>query len=108
MITVDNKEKEVKNSLKRTIKIEIVIAEIQPLIDKRLTKISKTMKAPGFRPGKVPLTMVCCPFYHLIKVLVDFSTLSMTLCGSLDGPGEKLYILFKRLLPILHFKLQIK
>jgi trigger factor len=58
MITVDNKEKEVKNSLKRTIKIEIVIAEIQPLIDKRLEKISKTMKAPGFRPGKVPLAMV--------------------------------------------------
>jgi trigger factor len=58
MITVDNKENEVKNSLKRTIKIEIVIAEIQPLIDKKLEKISKTMKAPGFRPGKVPLAMV--------------------------------------------------
>lgn len=55
---MDNKEKEVKNSLKRTIKIEIVIAEIQPLIDKKLEKISKTMKAPGFRPGKVPLAMV--------------------------------------------------
>ena len=58
MITVDNKENEVKNSLKRTIKIEIVIAEIQPLIEKRLEKISKKMKAPGFRPGKVPLAMV--------------------------------------------------
>ena len=44
--------------MKRYVDIEVFPADTQPIIDNKIKRISKTMKAPGFRPGKVPLNIV--------------------------------------------------
>ena len=44
--------------LSRTWRVVVSATEIGENVDKRLTEISKTIKLPGFRPGKVPLSLV--------------------------------------------------
>lgn len=48
----------VVNPLERRIDIVISLAEIEGEISARLKKIARTVKMPGFRPGKVPMNMV--------------------------------------------------
>lgn len=49
---------EAKSTLERRIQFTVTLAEIEPDIEFRLKKISRTVKMPGFRPGKVPMKMV--------------------------------------------------
>ena len=49
---------EAKSALERRIQFTVTLAEIEPDIEFRLKKISRTAKMPGFRPGKVPMKMV--------------------------------------------------
>jgi trigger factor len=44
--------------LDRKVTLEFVRADLAKAREDRLAKLGKTMKAPGFRPGKVPKTMV--------------------------------------------------
>jgi len=44
--------------LSRTWRVVVPATEIGANVDKRLTELSKTIKMPGFRPGKVPLSLV--------------------------------------------------
>jgi len=44
--------------LDRKVTLEFARADLAKARDDRLAKLGKTMKAPGFRPGKVPKTMV--------------------------------------------------
>jgi trigger factor len=46
------------NPLERRIDISIALAEIEGEIGKRLKDIARTVKMPGFRPGKVPMSIV--------------------------------------------------
>jgi trigger factor len=46
------------NSLERRLKLSVTIDDVQKEAQKRLAKISKTVKMPGFRPGKVPMKVV--------------------------------------------------
>lgn len=51
--------KEIENeSLKRSYEIIITADEIKVEVDAKLVELSKTMKVPGFRPGKVPMNVV--------------------------------------------------
>ena len=43
-----------KNSLKRTLKIEFAIPDLDKQISSELMNIARKTKMPGFRPGKVP------------------------------------------------------
>ena len=49
---------EAKSTLERRIQFTVTLAEIEPDIEFRLKKISRTVKMPGFRPGKVPMKIV--------------------------------------------------
>ncbi|MFZ2627464.1 MAG: trigger factor [Rugosibacter sp.] len=49
---------EAKSALERRIEFTVTMADIEPDIEFRLKKISRTVKMPGFRPGKVPMKMV--------------------------------------------------
>lgn len=50
---------ELKNEgLKREFEITLQAKEISKKVDERLAKVAKTIKMPGFRPGKVPLSIV--------------------------------------------------
>lgn len=48
----------VVNPLERRIDISISLAEIEGDVSARLKNIARTVKMPGFRPGKVPMSMV--------------------------------------------------
>jgi len=44
--------------LSRSWRVVVPATEIGENVDRRLTELSKTIKMPGFRPGKVPLSLV--------------------------------------------------
>jgi trigger factor len=46
------------NALERRLDLAVAIADLDKDIEQRLKRISKTMKIPGFRPGKVPANIV--------------------------------------------------
>jgi len=46
------------NALERRIQLSVSMAEIDKAAEQRLARISKTVKMPGFRPGKVPMKVV--------------------------------------------------
>jgi trigger factor len=49
---------EAGSALERRIDMTVVLAEIERDVDQRLKQMSRTVKMPGFRPGKVPMKMV--------------------------------------------------
>lgn len=46
------------NPLERRIDMAVAIADVDKDVDARLKRLSRTVKMPGFRPGKVPFKMV--------------------------------------------------
>ena len=49
---------ETGSALERRIEMTVVLAEIEKDVDQRLKQMSRSVKMPGFRPGKVPMKMV--------------------------------------------------
>src|SRR4249919_3925907 len=49
---------ETLGQLERRLSVAVPLQQIEGEIDKRLARLAKTVKVPGFRPGKVPLKMV--------------------------------------------------
>ena len=52
-VTVETLEK-----LERRITLSLAAAEISSEVENRLKKLARTVKADGFRPGKVPMSVV--------------------------------------------------
>lgn len=46
------------SALERTIDITVSLADIEKEVDARLKRMARTVKMPGFRPGKVPMKIV--------------------------------------------------
>jgi trigger factor len=46
------------NALERRLDLAVTIADLDKEIEQRLKRMGKSMKVPGFRPGKVPAAMV--------------------------------------------------
>lgn len=57
MATVETLEK-----LERRITITLPVADVQAEVEKRLKQRGRTAKAPGFRPGKVPMKMLAAQY----------------------------------------------
>ena len=53
--------------LERRLTITVPLNDVRSEVEKRLKKQAKTAKAPGFRPGKVPLKMVAAQFGYQIE-----------------------------------------
>ncbi|MCL1825683.1 MAG: trigger factor [Betaproteobacteria bacterium] len=49
---------ETANALERRIDMSVTLADIDKDVESRLKKLSRTVKMPGFRPGKVPFKIV--------------------------------------------------
>lgn len=49
---------ETLGALERRLNVAVPIAEIEGEVKKRLTRLARTVKVAGFRPGKVPLRML--------------------------------------------------
>lgn len=70
---------ETKNEgLIREFKVALAAAELQQKLDARLGELARTVKLPGFRPGKVPVTVVRKRFGASVKSEVLEQTISET------------------------------
>lgn len=49
---------ETQGSLERRIDMSVPLADIEKEVESRLKRLARTVKMPGFRPGKVPLKIV--------------------------------------------------
>ena len=61
---------ETLGKLERRITIVVPLADVQAEIEKRLKARARTAKAPGFRPGKVPMKMVAAQFGYQVETEV--------------------------------------
>jgi trigger factor len=55
------------SSLEKKFKIKIPYSEVEKKIDENYIELSKTLKIPGFRPGKVPLSFVKSKYEKEVK-----------------------------------------
>ena len=53
--------------LERRLTISFPLSDVRTEVEKRLKKQAKTARAPGFRPGKVPLKMVAAQYGYQIE-----------------------------------------
>ena len=58
---------ETLGKLERRLTITFPVADVRTEVEKRLKKQAKTARAPGFRPGKVPLKMVAAQYGYQIE-----------------------------------------
>lgn len=58
---------ETLGKLERRLTITFPLTDVRTEVEKRLKKQAKTAKAPGFRPGKVPLKMVAAQYGYQIE-----------------------------------------
>ena len=58
---------ETLGKLERRLTITFPVADVRTEVEKRLKKQAKTAKAPGFRPGQVPLKMVAAQYGYQIE-----------------------------------------
>jgi trigger factor len=61
---------ETLDKLERRITITLPLADVQAEVEKRLKVRARTAKAPGFRPGKVPMKMVAAQYGYQIETEV--------------------------------------
>ncbi|MEO8977810.1 MAG: trigger factor, partial [Casimicrobiaceae bacterium] len=53
--------------LERRVDVAVPIREIEGEVEKRLSRLAKTAKLPGFRPGKVPMKMVAQQYAQQLR-----------------------------------------
>jgi len=58
---------ETLGKLERRLTISFPVADVRTEVEKRLKQQAKTARAPGFRPGKVPLKMVAAQYGYQIE-----------------------------------------
>lgn len=61
---------ETLDKLERRLTISFPVAEVQSEVEKRLKARARTAKAPGFRPGKVPMKMVAAQYGYQVETEV--------------------------------------
>ena len=61
---------ETLDKLARRVTLTVAMAEVQAEVEKRLKVRAKSAKAPGFRPGKVPMKMVAAQFGYQVETEV--------------------------------------
>lgn len=49
---------ETLDGLERRIEVSVALADVEKQVKEELKKVARTAKAPGFRPGKVPMAML--------------------------------------------------
>jgi trigger factor len=57
-------------NLERRLTITVPLADVRVEVEKRLKVRARTAKAPGFRPGKVPMKMVAAQFGYQVETEV--------------------------------------
>ena len=58
---------ETLDKLERRITLTLAAADINSEVESRLKKLSRTVKADGFRPGKVPMSVVAQRYGYQVQ-----------------------------------------
>jgi trigger factor len=58
---------ETLEKLERRVTLTVPLADVSAEVEKRLKVRARTAKAPGFRPGKVPMKMVAAQFGYIVE-----------------------------------------
>ena len=58
---------ETLDKLERRVTLTVSLAEVRSEVEKRLKDRARTAKAPGFRPGKVPMKMVAAQYGYQVE-----------------------------------------
>ncbi len=58
---------ETLEKLERRVTLTVPLADVNAEVEKRLKQRARTAKAPGFRPGKVPMKMVAAQFGYTVE-----------------------------------------
>ncbi|MEP7182574.1 MAG: trigger factor [Betaproteobacteria bacterium] len=69
---------ETLGQLERRLNVAVPIADIESEVGKRLARLAKNVKIPGFRPGKVPLKMVVQQYGPQVRSDVISDTVQKT------------------------------
>ena len=60
-----------KEELKKKIKIKIAYSEVEKKMEENFLELSKTLKLPGFRPGKIPISFIKNKYEKEVKTKVS-------------------------------------
>jgi trigger factor len=69
---------ETLGQLERRLNVAVPLAAIESEVSKRLARLAKTVKVPGFRPGKVPIKMVAQQYGPQVRSDVISETVRAT------------------------------
>jgi trigger factor len=69
---------ETLGQLERRLNVAVPLADIETEVEKRLARLAKNVKVPGFRPGKVPLKMVAQQYGPQVRSDVISDTVQRT------------------------------
>src|SRR5512141_2782045 len=74
---------EATGQLERRLNLAVPLAQIESEVEKRLARLARNVKVPGFRPGKVPLKMVAQQYGPQVRSDVISDTLQATLSDAI-------------------------
>ncbi|HRP74906.1 MAG TPA: trigger factor [Rhodocyclaceae bacterium] len=60
-------DQETQSALERRIDMSVPMADIDREVDSRLKRMARTVKMPGFRPGKVPMKIVAQTYGYQVR-----------------------------------------
>src|SRR5206468_8535108 len=69
--------------LERRLNLTVPVAAIESEVEKRLARLARNVKVPGFRPGKVPLKMVAQQYGPQVRSDVISDTVQATLSDAI-------------------------
>ena len=76
---------ETLGQLERRLTVAVPVAEIEQKVDERLKRLARTVKMPGFRPGKVPLKMVAQQYGPQVRGEVVGDAVQRSLSEAIRG-----------------------
>ncbi len=81
---------ETLSPLERRLNVAVPLTAIESEISKRLAKLAKSVKVPGFRPGKVPMKMISQQYGPQVRSEVISDTVQATLSDAIREQNLRL------------------
>src|SRR5450759_530740 len=90
MQTSPNTQATPTNPLERNIALSLPAVDIETEIQTRLKKLARTVKMQGFRPGKVPLTMVAKQYGFQVRQEVMSDSVQRTFAEAVKNQDYRI------------------
>lgn len=81
---------ETLGQLERRLNVAVPLEQIETEVEKRLARLAKNAKIPGFRPGKVPMKMVAQQYGQQVRSDVISETVQSSLNDAIRGQNLRL------------------